>query len=31
MSHRLTDEAWQQLGRDGKRPAQPAWIGAMSR
>ena len=30
MNHRLTDEAWQQLGRDGKRPAQPAWIGVMS-
>ena len=25
MNKRLTDEQWQQMGRDGKRPARPIW------
>ena len=29
MQNRFTDEQWQQLGRDNKRPLRPDWIKAM--
>jgi len=26
MSDRLTDEKWQQLEKEGRRPPQPDWV-----
>jgi hypothetical protein len=30
MDDRLTDEKWQQMARDGQRPAQPAWVASFT-